>query len=62
MNSRAIIGMLKADDRYRVGVSGSHRRFKHPEKRGRVAVPHPRQDVPIKTIKSIERQSGVKLR
>ena len=54
--------MLEADDRYRVGVSGSHWRFKHPEKRGRVAVPHPRQDVPIKTIKSIERQSGVKLR
>ena len=54
--------MLQADGWYRVGVSGSHWQFRHPEKRGRVTVPHPKQDVPIDTIKSIERQSGIKLR
>jgi hypothetical protein len=25
-------------------------------------VPHPKRDIPIKTLKSIERQSGLKLR
>jgi predicted RNA binding protein YcfA (HicA-like mRNA interferase family) len=34
----------------------------HPETQQVVTVPHPRTDVPIGTIKSIERQSGVKLR
>jgi predicted RNA binding protein YcfA (HicA-like mRNA interferase family) len=34
----------------------------HPETQQVVTVPHPRKDVPIGTIKSIERQSGVKLR
>jgi predicted RNA binding protein YcfA (HicA-like mRNA interferase family) len=36
--------------------------FKHPIKKGRVTVPHPARDVPIGTLKSIERQSGLKLR
>ena len=43
---------------YRVATGSSGT----PEKRGRVTVPHPKQDVPIDTIKSIERQSGIKLR
>jgi predicted RNA binding protein YcfA (HicA-like mRNA interferase family) len=34
----------------------------HPETEHVVTVPHPRKDVPIGTIKSIEEQSGVKLR
>ena len=41
---------------------GSHAQFKHPAKPGRVTVPHPKRDLPIKTLKSIERQSGLKLR
>jgi predicted RNA binding protein YcfA (HicA-like mRNA interferase family) len=36
--------------------------FKHPGKSGRVTVPHPYKDLPIGTLKSIERQSGIKLR
>jgi predicted RNA binding protein YcfA (HicA-like mRNA interferase family) len=36
--------------------------FKHPDKPGRVTVTHPRKDFPIGTLKSIEKQSGVKLR
>ncbi|WP_432431228.1 type II toxin-antitoxin system HicA family toxin [Methylocella silvestris] len=31
-------------------------------RRGRVTVPHPSRDVPIDTLKSIEKQSGLKLR
>jgi len=29
---------------------------------GRVTVPHPERDIPMGTLKSIERQSGLKLR
>ena len=42
--------------------SASHRQFRHPTKAGTVTVPHPKADMAIGTIKSIERQSGVKLR
>jgi predicted RNA binding protein YcfA (HicA-like mRNA interferase family) len=45
-----------------VAQRGSHTQFKHPTKKGRVTVPHPKRDVPIGTSKSIEKQSGLKLR
>jgi predicted RNA binding protein YcfA (HicA-like mRNA interferase family) len=59
MNSREIIRRLEADGWYRVGHRGSHVQFKHLTKPGRVTVPHPEKDIPTKTLKSIERQSGV---
>ena len=62
MNSREIIRRLEADDCYQVGQRGSHVQFKHPAKPGRVTVPHPEKDIPAKTLKSIERQAGVRLR
>jgi predicted RNA binding protein YcfA (HicA-like mRNA interferase family) len=40
---------------------GSHAQFEHPTKKGRVTVPDPRRDIPIGTLRSIERQSGMKL-
>lgn len=43
-------------------TTGSHRHFGHPVKRGTVTVHHPRKDVPIRTILSIEAQSGLRLR
>lgn len=42
-------------------VRGSHRVFRHPEKPGTVVVPHPRKDLPIGTLRRIERQSGLRL-
>jgi predicted RNA binding protein YcfA (HicA-like mRNA interferase family) len=45
-----------------VATEGSHRQFKHPTKPGRVTVPHPVKDMPVGTLKSIERQAGVTLR
>ena len=62
MNSREIIRRLEADGWYRVAQRGSHVQFKHPAKPGRVTVPHPEKDIPAKTLKSIERQAGVRLR
>ncbi len=62
MNSKDIIKALKKDGWVETGKKGSHRQFKHPEKKGRVTVPDPKRDIPIGTMKSIEKQSGLALR
>jgi predicted RNA binding protein YcfA (HicA-like mRNA interferase family) len=62
MDSREILRRLEADGWYRVGQRGSHVQFKHPVKPGRVTVPHPEKDIPAKTLRSIERQSGVRFK
>lgn len=62
MNSRLIIKMLKKDGWIEVDQSGSHIQFRHPSKKGRVTVPHPKKDLPIGTLKSIERQAGIKIK
>jgi len=62
MRSRDVIKALEADGWREVGQSGSHKQFKHPAKPGRVTVPHPSADLKIGTLKSIERQSGLRLR
>jgi predicted RNA binding protein YcfA (HicA-like mRNA interferase family) len=62
MDSRSIIAALKRDGWNLVASKGSHLQFKHPSKPGRVTVPHPKKDVPVGTLRSIERQAGMKLR
>jgi len=49
ISSREVIKKLADDGWVEVAQSGSHKQFKHP-------------DMKIGTIKSIEKQSGVKLR
>jgi predicted RNA binding protein YcfA (HicA-like mRNA interferase family) len=61
MDSRAVIKMLKQDGWYEVTQVGSHKQFKHPDKKGRVTVPHPKRDIPKVTLKSIEKQAGINL-
>ena len=60
ISSKEVIKGLQDDEWYEVRVSGSHHQFKHPTKKGTVTVKHPDKDIPKATIKSIERQSGVK--
>jgi predicted RNA binding protein YcfA (HicA-like mRNA interferase family) len=62
MNSRELIRQLEADGWKMVRVTGSHHHFKHPTKPGIATVPHPKHNIPLGTVKSIEKQSGVKLR
>ena len=62
ISSRDILKKLKADGWFEIGRKGSHVQLKHPAKKGRFTVPHPRRDIPVGTLKSIERQSGLKLR
>jgi predicted RNA binding protein YcfA (HicA-like mRNA interferase family) len=60
MESRMIIKLLKQNGWYEIAKVGSHSQFRHPTKKGRVTVPHPKKDIPIGTLKSIERQSGIR--
>lgn len=62
MDSREIIQRLEADGWREVAHKGSHKQFKHPQKSGRVTVPHPKRDIPIGTLRSIEKQAGLALR
>jgi predicted RNA binding protein YcfA (HicA-like mRNA interferase family) len=62
MNSRDVLAALRADGWKPVAQKGSHINLKHPVKPGRVTVPHPRRDLPVGTLKSIEYQAGIKLR
>ena len=62
MKSADVISALRGDGWLLVATKGSHLQFKHPEKPGRVTVPHPKRDIPVGTLKSIEKQSGLKLR
>jgi predicted RNA binding protein YcfA (HicA-like mRNA interferase family) len=62
MKSREIIRELKKAGWIEVRQSGSHKQFRHPDRKGTVTVPHPNSNMAIGTIKSIERQSGVELR
>jgi len=62
MDSRMIIKMLQKDGWYKADQSGSHIQFRHQSKKGRVTVPHPKKDIPIGTLKSIERQAGIKFK
>ena len=62
VDSRDVIKALEADGWFQVAQRGSHRQFKHAVRPGRVTVPHPKRDMPVGTLKAIERQSGLKLR
>lgn len=61
-SSREVIALLKKDGWYKIKSNGDHHHFKHPFKKGRVTVTHPLKDVPVGTLKSIERQAGIKFK
>jgi predicted RNA binding protein YcfA (HicA-like mRNA interferase family) len=61
VDSRKVVRRLEAAGWKLVRTKGSHCQFKHPARPGRVTVPHPRRDLPIGTLKSIERQAGINL-
>lgn len=59
-SSREVIKIITADGWYEIKANGgSHRQFKHPTKKGRVTVPHPKKDLDELTVKSIMRQAGL---
>jgi predicted RNA binding protein YcfA (HicA-like mRNA interferase family) len=62
MDSKAILRELAADGWILQRVTGSHHQLTHPTKAGVVTVPHPKRDLPVGTLKSIEKQAGLRLR
>jgi len=62
MNSREVISALIAAGWREVARRGSHAQFKHDTIPGRVTLPHPKKELPLGTLRSIEKQAGMKLR
>lgn len=58
-SSRELIKLLKADGWYEVNCVGDHHHFKHPNKKGRVTITHPKKDMPLKNVITIARQAGI---
>jgi predicted RNA binding protein YcfA (HicA-like mRNA interferase family) len=57
MNSKEI---LESNGWVKHAQKGSHCQFKHLIKKGKVTVPHPKRDLPIKTVQSIFKQADLK--
>ena len=57
-NSRRIIARLLREGWELMNVSGSHHKFRHAERQGRVTVPHPNKDIAIGTVREIYKQAG----
>lgn len=62
MSSREVIKILEHAGWQLVKTVGDHWQFKHPGHGGKVTVPHPRKDLGVWLLASIEKQSGLKLR
>jgi predicted RNA binding protein YcfA (HicA-like mRNA interferase family) len=62
MKSAEVIRLLEKDGWFLARQKGSHQHFRHALKTGTVTVPHPKSDLAIGTLKSIEKQSGVRIR
>ncbi|RJX19221.1 MAG: type II toxin-antitoxin system HicA family toxin [Ammonifex sp.] len=58
-SSKEVISILKSNGWQLIRVVGSHHQFSRPDKPGTVTVPHPRKNLPIKTVRSIFKQAGV---
>ena len=52
--------MLIVDGWTLVRTEGSHNLFKHTKKKGTICVPHPRKDLPVKTVMSILDHAEIK--
>jgi len=56
-----VLRLLEADGWHHVRTTGSHRQFRHTTKAGTITVAgKPAQDVPIGTLNSILKRSGLK--
>jgi predicted RNA binding protein YcfA (HicA-like mRNA interferase family) len=60
MKFKEVLKKLKNDGWFIVDQNGSHVQLKHQYKKGRVTLPkHSGKDIPIGTLKSIAKQSGI---
>ncbi len=62
MKVRELIRLLRNDGWYLVRTRGSHRQYKHAEKRGQVTVPgHLNDDIARGTLRSVLKQAEITL-
>ena len=45
-----------------IRTTGGHWYFHHPEQSGIVTVPHPKKDIPIGTLKNVEKQANMEFK
>ena len=57
LSSRKIIEILKSNGFHFVSQRGSHRKYRNQKRT--VIVPHPKKEIPVGTLRSIVRQSGL---
>ncbi|MDR1700300.1 MAG: type II toxin-antitoxin system HicA family toxin [Lachnoclostridium sp.] len=60
-SSRELIKIVKTDGWEVVRIEGSHHIFKHKDKKGIITIPHPKKDLPEKTVRSIFTQAGLSI-
>lgn len=60
MTSKELVRLIEKDGWQLKNVKGSHHHFTHSTKKGKVTVPHPKKDLPRKTVDSILKQAGLK--
>lgn len=60
MNSKDLIRELRSAGWVLDRIRGSHHVFKHPVLPEAVPIPHPEKDLPIGTLDTIRKQSGLK--
>ena len=60
-SSREIVKIITKDGWYEVNCFGDNHQYKHPTKKGRLTIPHPKKDLPIGTVRSIFKQAGIKI-
>jgi predicted RNA binding protein YcfA (HicA-like mRNA interferase family) len=61
MNSSEVKKALLRNGWVHVRTKGSHWIFKNPQSDKIAVVPHPKRDLPIGTVKKLERDTGIKL-
>jgi predicted RNA binding protein YcfA (HicA-like mRNA interferase family) len=59
VNSKQVIKVLLKKGWKLKKCVGSHHNYVHPEHQKKVTVPHPKNDLPIKTFKSILNQMNI---
>jgi len=57
-----VIKILEENGWYFIRCVGDHYQFKHKTKSGKVTITHPVKDIPIETLKNIEKQAGIKFK
>jgi len=60
MKIRDMIKIIEEDGWFQVYQKGSHRQYKHPDKKGRVTIAgHPGDDLAPGTFNSVFKQAGI---